>query len=66
MRNSQTNRELLVQGGHLKDGIRFFKYRNVIRGVPVMAQLLPNPTSIDEDVSLIPGLTQWVKNPAMP
>ena len=23
-----------------------------------------NPTHIHEDVSLIPGLTQWVKDPA--
>ena len=26
-----------------------------------MAQQVMNPTSIHEDVSLIPGLTQWVK-----
>ena len=34
-------------------------------GVPVMAQRVKNPTSIHEDPSQIPGLTQWVKNPAM-
>ena len=28
-------------------------------GVPVVAQQVNNPTSIHEDVSLIPGLIQW-------
>ena len=27
-----------------------------------MAQLSTNPTSIHEDMGLIPGLTQWVKD----
>ena len=35
-------------------------------GVPTMAQRFTNPTSIHKDRGLIPGLTEWVKDPALP
>ena len=36
------------------------------RGVPVVAQWLTNPTRNHEVSSLIPGLTQWVKDLVLP
>ena len=35
-------------------------------GVPLVAQQLLDPTSIHEDASLVPGLVQCVKDPALP
>ena len=34
-------------------------------GVPVVAQRVKNPINIHEGASLIPSLTQWVKDPAL-
>ena len=36
-----------------------------IPGVPIVTQQVKNPSSIYEDVGWTPGLTRWVKDPAL-
>ena len=40
--------------------------KKVKTGVPVVVQWLTNPTRNHEVAGLIPGLAQWVKDPALP
>ena len=37
----------------------------VYLGVPIVAQQVRNLTSIHEDLGSIPGLSRWVKDPAL-
>ena len=42
------------------------QYRKLRKRCSHRGSVLKNPTSIHEDESLIPGLTQWVKDPLLP
>ena len=41
-------------------------HKNVVFGVPVVAQWSTNPTRNHEVAGLIPGLPQWVKDLVLP
>ena len=40
--------------------------RKLVKGVPVVAQWLTNPTRNHEVMGSIPALAQWVNDPALP
>ena len=46
--------------------IKLYENLKIKIGVPVMAQWLTNPTRNHAIVCSIPGLVQWVNDPAVP
>ena len=58
--------ELLHATGLAPPKKKFKKKRKEKRGAPTVAQWVKNQTSVLENLGLIPGLTQWGKDLALP
>ena len=56
----------MIQKVFLMNGKTELPFIKGKRRIPIVAQWLMKPTSIYEEVGSIPGLTQWVKDLALP
>ena len=56
----------ILIGKSITKGTMFYHKESKNPGVPFVAQWLTKLTSIHEDAGSILGLTQWVKDPALP
>ena len=59
--NQKTKPELCRGNAKSREGLN-----QEIQGVPIVTQWLRNPTRNHEVVCSVPGLAQWVDNPALP
>ena len=56
----------LILFSYFRNKCSYVIYKEDFGGVPFVARQLMNPVRIHEDAGLTPGLTQWVKDPALP